>query len=154
MAEDENIPFSFQADGWVENPPQCANLSQDEVWRYLSSKSDSVRHGNRRWAFKEEGAVSAQALASEIVYERSEDATALASPKLTDRDRLNRTPRPKGSGAARTGTKVHGKQRDNKAEGGWPAALFLWPPAEARVFDEEDYGDHCTGLGLSAEPDC
>lgn len=57
MAEDENIPFSFQADGWVENPPQCANLSQDEVWRYLRSKSDSVRHGNRGWAFKEEGYV-------------------------------------------------------------------------------------------------
>ncbi|EEC17135.1 hypothetical protein IscW_ISCW012603 [Ixodes scapularis] len=57
MAEDENIPFSFQGDGWVENPPQCANLSQDEVWRYLRSKLDSVQHANRGWAFKEEGYV-------------------------------------------------------------------------------------------------
>ncbi|CAN7981275.1 unnamed protein product [Ixodes pacificus] len=57
MGEDENIPFLFQADGWVENPPQCANLSQDEVWRYLRSKSDSVRHANRGWTFKEEGYV-------------------------------------------------------------------------------------------------
>ncbi|CAN7946065.1 unnamed protein product [Ixodes hexagonus] len=57
MAEDENIPFPFQADGWVEKPPQCANLSQVEVWRYLRQEANSFRHAHRGWCFKEEGYV-------------------------------------------------------------------------------------------------
>ncbi|KAG0442624.1 hypothetical protein HPB47_015655 [Ixodes persulcatus] len=57
MAEDGSIPFPFPPDGWTENAPRFANLSQDEVWRYLHNKTDSLRQAHRGWAFKEEGYV-------------------------------------------------------------------------------------------------
>ncbi|KAM7281352.1 uncharacterized protein ISCGN_006295 [Ixodes scapularis] len=57
MAEDGSIPFPFPPDGWTENTPPFANLSQDEVWRYLHRKTDSLRRAHRGWAFKEEGYV-------------------------------------------------------------------------------------------------
>ncbi|KAM7290152.1 uncharacterized protein ISCGN_026818 [Ixodes scapularis] len=57
MAEDGSIPFPFPPDGWTQNAPPFANLSHDEVWRYLHRKTDSLRQAHRGWAFKEEGYV-------------------------------------------------------------------------------------------------
>ncbi|CAN7950320.1 unnamed protein product [Ixodes pacificus] len=57
MTEDENVPFSFPPNAWVERPPSCVNFSQDEVWRYMQAKPDTLLQAHRGWAFKEEGYV-------------------------------------------------------------------------------------------------
>lgn len=55
MAED--VPFSFQPDGWVENQPQFAGLSQDQVWPYLRYKTEALGQAHRGRAFKEKSYV-------------------------------------------------------------------------------------------------
>lgn len=45
MAQDENIPFAFEADHWVASSPNLANLLQDDV--YLKKDATTLRQAHR-----------------------------------------------------------------------------------------------------------
>lgn len=54
MADDENVPFLFQADRREKNPPRCTNVSQDKLWWYMHAKTESLHQAHRGKTFNEE----------------------------------------------------------------------------------------------------